>query len=206
MGADSHAERYLRLGLQLGRHGDDAVDVYFGPPELKAAADDADPVDPARLAASAEELLGELGDGWLRDQVSGVRAYAEVLAGASRPYADEVEACYLPPPKRTDEAVFTEVHERLEELLPGPGALAERDDAFRTASLVPGERVGHVTGDVIETARRCTRELVDLPDGCSCVSGEASAITQTPRRSPTSDPNPHQQPDVQARRGVESII
>jgi len=165
MGGDSHAERYLRLGLQLGRHGDDVVDAYFGPPELKAAVAAADPVDPARLAASAEELLGELGDGWLRDQVSGVRAYAEVLAGASRPYADEVEACYLLRPKRTDEAVFTGVHERLEELLPGPGALAERYDAFRKASLVPRERVEQVTGDVIETARRCTRELVDLPDG-----------------------------------------
>jgi len=70
-----------------------------------------------------------------------------------------------------------------------------------------GVVMGHeAAGDVIETARRCTRELVDLPDGCSCVGREASAMTQTPRRSPTSDPNPHQQPDVQARRGVESII
>jgi hypothetical protein len=165
MGADSHAERYLRLGLQLGRHGGDVVDAYFGPPELKAAVDAADPVDPARLATLAGELLAELGDGWLRDQVSGVRAYAEVLAGASRPYADEVEACYLLRPRRTDEAVFAEVHERLEELLPGPGTLAERYDAFRKSSFVPKERIEQVTGEVIETARRCTRELVDLPDG-----------------------------------------
>lgn len=165
MGADSHAERYLRLGLQLGRHADDIVDAYFGPPELKAAVDAADPVDPARLASSAEELRGELGDGWLRDQVSGVHAYAEVLAGASRPYADEVEACYLLRPRRTDEAVFAEVHERLEQLLPGPGALAGRYDAFRKSSFVPRERIEQVTGEVIETARRCTRELVELPDG-----------------------------------------
>ncbi|HXD70183.1 MAG TPA: hypothetical protein VN615_10000 [Gaiellales bacterium] len=165
MQADSHAERYLRLGLQLGRHADDIVDAYFGPPELKAAVDAADPVDPARLASSAEELCGELGDGWLRDQVSGVHAYAEVLAGASRPYADEVEACYLIRPRRTDEAVFAEVHERLEQLLPGPGALAERYDGFRKSSFVPKERIEQVTGEVIETARGCTRELVDLPDG-----------------------------------------
>ena len=59
MGGDSHAEQYLRLGLQLGRHDDDVVDAYFGPPELKAAVDAADPVDPARLAASADGLLNE---------------------------------------------------------------------------------------------------------------------------------------------------
>src|SRR5206468_129002 len=124
MQSDSHAERYLRLGLQLGRHDDHVVDAYFGPPELGAAVTAADPVDPARLAASAAELLEELGDGWLRDQVSGVQAFAEVLAGVSRPYAEEVEACYLLRPRRTDEAVFSEVHERLEELLPGGGSLA----------------------------------------------------------------------------------
>ena len=165
MGEGSHAERYLRLGLQLGRHADDIVDAYFGSPQLKAAVDAADPVDPARLAASAEELLAELGDGWLRDQVSAVRAYAEVLAGVSRPYADEVVACYLVSPKRTDEAVFADVHGRLEKLLPGAGTLAERYAAFRKSALVPGERVEQVTGDVIEAARGCTRELVDLPDG-----------------------------------------
>jgi hypothetical protein len=165
MQADSHAERYLRLGLQLGRHDDDVVDAYFGPPELAAAVKTADPVDPARLAASAAELLDELGDGWLRDQVSGVHAYAEVLAGVTRPYVEEVEACYLLRPKRTDEAVFGEVHERLEQLLPGGGSLAERYDVFRRSSLVPKERIEQVTGEVIEAARSRTRELVDLPPG-----------------------------------------
>ncbi|HKV68415.1 MAG TPA: hypothetical protein VJN72_10020 [Gaiellales bacterium] len=165
MSGGSHAERYLRLGLQLGRHADDIVDAYFGPPGLRAAVDAADPVDPARLVASAKELLVELDDGWLRDQVSAVHAYAELLAGASRPYTDEVEACYLVSPKRTDEAVFAEVHGRLEKVLPGAGTLAERYDAFRKSALVPGDRVEQVTGDVIEAARRCTRELVDLPAG-----------------------------------------
>jgi hypothetical protein len=165
MGADSHAERYLRLGLELGRHADDIVDAYFGPPELAAAVKAADPVDPAGLAAVAHALRAELDDGWLRDQVSGLGAYAEVLAGASRPYAEEVEACYLLPPKRTDEAVFADVHERLEELLPGPGTLGGRYAAYRRSAFVPPERVEQVAGETIEAARRCTCELVDLPDG-----------------------------------------
>ncbi len=165
MPADSHAERYLRLGLELGRHADDIVDSYFGPPELAAAVNAADPVDPARLAASAQALQGELGDGWLRDQVTGLQGFAEVLVGESRPYADEVEACYLLRPPRTDEAVFAEVHERLEDLLPGGGTLADRYDAHRRSAFVAPERVGQVAADAIEAARACTRELVDLPDG-----------------------------------------
>jgi hypothetical protein len=162
---DDPAERYLRLGLELGRHADDIVDAYFGPPDLAAAVGSADPAPPARLAASAQALLAELGDGWLRDQVSALHAFAGVLAGESRPYADEVEACYRVRPRRTDEAVFAEVHERLEALLPGAGTLGERYDAFRRAAFVPAERVEQVAADAIEAARACTRELVELPKG-----------------------------------------
>jgi hypothetical protein len=164
MHADGHAERYLRLGLELGRHSDDIVDAYFGPPEIADAVNATDPVAPAELAAAAAALLAELEDGWLRDQVAGLHAFAGVLAGESRPYADEVEACYLVRPPRTDEAVFAEVHERLEQLLPGAGTLSERYDAFRRSAFVPAERVEEVARAAIETARACTRELVELPD------------------------------------------
>ena len=165
MHADARAERYVRLGLQLGVDADDIVDTDFGPPELAAEVDAAAPVEPAELAASARALLGELDDSWLRDQVAGLGAYAGVLAGESRPYADEVEACYRLRPKRTDEAVFAGVHERLEELLPGVGTLHQRYDAFRRSAFVPAERVEEVAGEAIAAARACTRDLVDLPGG-----------------------------------------
>jgi hypothetical protein len=165
MPGDSHAERYVRLGLELGRHSTDIVDCYFGPPDLAAAVDAADPVAPALLAERARELAGELSDGWLRDQVAGLAARAGVLAGEAWAYADEVEACYQLRPRHTGEALFTEVHERLEELLPGDGTLAERYDAFRRSAFVPPERVEQVAGRAIEAARARTRELVDLPDG-----------------------------------------
>jgi hypothetical protein len=87
-------ERYLRLGLQVGRHVDGIVDAYYGPPELAAAVDPEPPVDPGTLVADSETLLDELEDGWLRDQVVGLRTDAGVLAGESRWYADEVEGCY----------------------------------------------------------------------------------------------------------------
>ena len=45
---DEVAERYLRLGLGLGKHVDGLVDGYYGPPELAES-------DPQSL----EELLEE---------------------------------------------------------------------------------------------------------------------------------------------------
>ena len=161
----SAAERYLRLGLQLGRHVGGIVDAYYGPPELAAAVDAAPPVDPPALVSAAEALLDELEDGWLRDQVVGVRTYAGVLAGESGSYADEVEGCYGVRPTYTDEAVFRAAHERLEELLPGDGPLAERYERWRNSILVPTEQVERTVAVVIEEARAWTRGLVELPAG-----------------------------------------
>ena len=54
------AERYLRLGLRLGRHVDGIVDAYFGPPELQAAVAAEPLVEPRALVSAADELLDEL--------------------------------------------------------------------------------------------------------------------------------------------------
>jgi hypothetical protein len=162
---ESLTERYLRLGLQLGRHVEGLVDSYFGPPELASAVDAEPPVEPRLLAADAEALLDELEDGWLRDQVAGLRVYAGVLAGESRSYADEVEGCYGVRPISTDEAVFTAAHERLEDLIPGDGPLAERYRRWEDSLLVPAEQVEPTVAAIIEEARAWTRRLVELPEG-----------------------------------------
>jgi len=69
----THAERYLELGLRLGKHVDGLVDAYYGPPEIKERVDAEEPVDAAQLAADGDALLGELEDGWLADQVARLR-------------------------------------------------------------------------------------------------------------------------------------
>jgi hypothetical protein len=162
---ESAVERYLRLGLQLGRHVDGVVDAYYGPAELAAAVESEPPVQPRMLVAAAEALLDELEDGWLHDQVVGLRTYAGVLAGESTSYADEVEGCYGLRPTYTDEAVFTAAHERLEELLPGHGPLAERYQRWEDSIRVPAEQVERMVAAVIAEARAWTRGLVALPDG-----------------------------------------
>lgn len=163
--SDSTVERYLRLGLRLGRHVDGIVDSYCGPEEVAAAVDAEPPVDPRALVSDAEALLDDLDDGWLRDQVVGLSTYAGVLAGEPVPYADEVEGCYGVRPATTDEAVFAAAHAQLEELLPGDGPLAERHKRWQDSILVQTERIEGAITAVIEEARMWTRRLVELPAG-----------------------------------------
>jgi hypothetical protein len=163
--AEPRTQRYLRLGLQLGRHDDGVVDTYFGPPELAAEVQAARPVELPKLVSDAEALLAELDDGWLRDQVSALRTYAGVLAGESWSYADEVQACYGVKPVFTDEAVFSAAHDQLEDLLPGAGPLGERYQRWRDSMLVPAERTERLFAAIVEEARSQTKRLVELPAG-----------------------------------------
>ena len=159
------AERYLKLGLRLGRHVDGLVDSYAGPPEF-AAQVEAEPLrEPAALASDAEELLGDLDDGWLRDQAHGLLTWASFAAGASGSYADEVEGSYGVRPEHTDEAVFEVAHRELEGLLPGEGPLGERYESWRHSITVPPDRIEGAVAALIEEARAWTREIVELPQG-----------------------------------------
>src|SRR5215218_2676192 len=159
------AERYLLLGLRLGRHVDGLVDAYYGPPELKEQADAEPLADTATLAADADSLLAEVGDGWLGDQVLGLRTYAGVLAGEAISYSDEVERCYGVRPGPPTPDAYAEAHERLDELLPGDGSLADRREAFRQSQVVPAERMLPALRDVVAELRSRTEALVSLPEG-----------------------------------------
>ena len=161
----SAAVRYVRLGLRLGRHDDGVVDAYFGPAELAAAVDAEPPADPRALVADAQDLVDELDDGWLHDQVVGLRTFAGVLAGESRPYADEVAGCYGVRPRRTDEAVFAAAHDDLATLLPGTGPVAQRYRRWEQSLRVPVEQVERAVTGAVREARGRTAKLIGLPDG-----------------------------------------
>ncbi len=164
-------ERYLTLGLRLGRHVEGLVDAYYGPPDLAAAVEREAPRAPATLAAEADALLSELHgaglgehrSGWLRDQLIGLRAYAGQLAGERLGYLDEVERCYGVRPERVPEAVFEAAHGRLDATLPGDGPLTQRYDAWRTANVVPPERILEVMRPLLALLRERTAAVVELP-------------------------------------------
>jgi hypothetical protein len=159
------AERYLVLGLRLGRHVDGLVDAYYGPAELKEQVDGEEPIEATQLAADADALAAELDDGWLRDQVRACAVYARVLGGEKLSYVDEVEGCYGVRPEKTPISEIEAIHAELDELLPGEGSLFERREAWKQAHLVDGAVAVSVLDDLVPVLREHTAALIDLPEG-----------------------------------------
>jgi hypothetical protein len=159
------AERYLELGLRLGRHEPELVDSYYGPPELRQRIDDEPPVEPARLAADAAELLAEVDEPWLAAQVRALETTARTLAREELAYAEEVELTYGIRPRWVDEQQFERGHELLDEALPGSGDLGARYGRWFEEAAVPAAAVEQALDIAMAIVRERTRAAIGLPDG-----------------------------------------
>jgi hypothetical protein len=166
-------ERYVLLGLRLGRHVDGLVDGYYGPPELKEEVESEEPIAADALVAEANTLLGEVDDAdlepqrhrWLTAQLHGLACVAEMVSGADVAWPDAVRRCYGVEVTPAPEAAFAKVHERLDAALPGSGALGERVEDWRQSQEVAPETILPAFQALIDALRRRTAELTDLPDG-----------------------------------------
>lgn len=169
-------ERYVRLGLALGRHLDGLVDAYYGPAAWAEEAAAGAPVPLPALVADAARLVADLDAGvddaldphrrsWLRAQVLGLHALGRSLAGEPLPYLEEVEASYGVRPEPVPEDELAAAARRLDDVLPGDGPVRERMIAWREAQTVPPERLEGLIRSLAEDLRERTDRAVGLPEG-----------------------------------------
>jgi hypothetical protein len=163
-------ERYLVLGLRLGRHIDGFVDAYYGPPELKEQVDAEETADPSVLAHEAAALTDALAfdeehrNLFLRAQLAGCETTARRLAGEPISWADEVEQCYGVRPEPVAEERFAQAHEKLDAALVGGGTLAERYRAWLETQVVDPAVVASAAHAFEADLRERTRSLFGLPE------------------------------------------
>jgi hypothetical protein len=159
-------ERYLELGLRLGRHAEDLVDSYYGPGELASRVEAEELREPAALAEDAAALAAEIEhDRWLAGQVRSLEASARKLAGEPLGYREEGLLVYGIEPRWHDEEPFRQAAVRLDEALPGSGELRERYARWLEETAIPAELVEQAVLDAAAELRRLTSEQFGLPDG-----------------------------------------
>lgn len=168
-------DRYLLLGLRLGRHIDGFVDAYYGPQELSQQVDAEELTAPGALAEEAVALASALEfdephrNEWLRAQLAGCEATARRLAGEPIEWADEVERCYGIRPERVPEDRFAAAQEGLASALPGSGELGDRYRSWLASQIVPPDAVERAAAAFERELRGRTASLYGLPEGESVV-------------------------------------
>lgn len=163
---------YLLLGLRFDRVEDGYVDSFTGDPALRRAVAAEPPPDPADLARQAERLLAELPTAGLEQvRADYVEAHLRALACAGRKFAgrdvgfvDEVEAYFDVHINKGDPEQYREAHRRLDDVLGGTGALADRVQAYRSGDQIPPDRLEECIHAFSSALRDRVRAEYPLPD------------------------------------------
>ena len=178
---DQIAESYVRLVLAVGEHDTDYVDAYYGPQEwrdevtseqlgLPAIAARADTlIERLRALDPPDQKLEGLRYTYLGTQLGSLAARVDMLGGRTMTFDEESRALYDAVAPTNPGEYYTSILEELDALLPPGGSITERFSAFRSAYVIPPDRLDAVFTRAIEECRERTRLRVDLPDGESFV-------------------------------------
>jgi hypothetical protein len=173
---DSIARDYVKLQLAIGEKEEGYIDAYYGPAQWQAEAKTATHALP-ELAARAGTLavrLRSLADSRLepierrrRDfllaQLRAASTRLRMMQGEKLAFADEAEGLFGVRPELKPLSAYDPVLARLERLVPGTGALADRVDALQERFIVPKDRLEPVMRAAIAECRRRTLEHIALP-------------------------------------------
>ena len=177
------ADLYLRLSLEAGTYEDGYIDAYYGPAELRAAAE-AHPRTLERLRGYFLMML-PLVDTQLEILVRGnavsvpyspyrrLRALRgnmvaaetrlRMIGGTRLSFADEARGLFGVEPQPLPLSHYDPILASLETLIPGDGPLATRVDAFNERYTIPTDRLRPVFDAAIAECRRRTMQHIALP-------------------------------------------
>lgn len=176
MEPDAYVREYLLLGLRFDRVESGYVDSFFGDPKLRRLVHDEPAPDPAELATQADRLVVVLpkvprDNGFDQKRADYIGAHLRALACAGRKFAgqkvgfvDEVHDYFDVRIQKGDTEVYRHAHVRLDELLGGTGALADRMAAHRAAEEIPRERLADCIAAFSSALRDRVRAEYPLPD------------------------------------------
>jgi hypothetical protein len=176
---DRMSADYVMLTLEAGTHEAEYVDAYYGPADIKSAAE-ADPRTLAHLAYSAGLLKTEIAELTPRSDITPLerrRALAlrgmlvaaetrlQMLQGKKFGFADEAKGQFATAPVLKPLTDLDPVLAKLEILIPGTGPLAARVDAFNDRFTIPKDRLQTVFDSAIDECKRRTEQHIALPAG-----------------------------------------
>lgn len=167
---------YLLLGLRFDRIEDGYVDSFTGDPKLRRQVADEPAPEPSALAAQADRLIAGLAgvqrtDTFTDQRADFIAAHLRALACAARKFAgeeigfvDEVRAYFDVEIARGDTDRYRAAHDRLDELLGGPGSLADRMRLHRLAEEIAPQRLEETIGAFSSALRDIVRADYPLPE------------------------------------------
>jgi hypothetical protein len=174
---DALASEYLFLELSMGWHDDAHVDAYFGPEEIREAANEAqlsiDEIESrsatmqtqlrsARAAAESDPIVTARIDGLL-GRLGALATRISLNRGQTQTFDDEARQLFGTTAPDHGADYFRSILVDIDTLVGGEGELSTRVNEFNDQFVIPPERLAEVFDAAIAECRRRTLLYIDLP-------------------------------------------
>ncbi len=171
------ARDYLFIELSMGWHDDGHVDAYFGPAEIRNAANEAqlslDEIErrAIEMRKQLQELITESTDardlarydGLVRRLIA-LDTRIAISKGENIAFDEESRRLFSAAAPDHDADYFQAILDDIDDLLGGEGDLSERVNAFQSQFAIPEDRLAGVFDAAIAECRRRTLAHIDLPE------------------------------------------
>ncbi len=173
---NSLAEKYVRLGLAIGKYDESFVDAYYGPDSLKpvAPADSLFPRD--SFLRSVNTLINDLKafennsndtlakrSAWIASQLKAFERRIKLFSGDSASFELETKELYGVTVPVYDTLHFKAIAKKLDSLLPGTGSVNERFQQLSNHFIIPKDKLDTVLKTAIAECRKRTLKYYSLP-------------------------------------------
>lgn len=174
---DAIARDYVTVNLEIGTHEDGYIDAYYGPPELREAAEQspggklelrgAVAALQTRVRAQANSALGvdARRAQFLLAQLRAADTRLAMMMGEKFKFADEAERLFGVRPQLKPLSAYDAGLAEIAKLLPGDGPLAARVDATLDRFTIPKDKLLPVFNAAIATCRARTAKHLAMPQG-----------------------------------------
>ena len=172
---DDVAENYVLLVLRMDKHIPGFNDYYYGPPEWKQRVEAEDKVPVAELRRETQVLLEALdrihsGNGgraerlvWFRQQLIALDTNLRKLEGEKLSIAEQARLLHDLKVSPPGIAELEAARAALEKLLPGPGPLGARLEAWQNRFRLREDQLPKAYALALEVTRKHARALLLLP-------------------------------------------
>ncbi|HEY1006983.1 MAG TPA: hypothetical protein VGD92_07375 [Sphingobacteriaceae bacterium] len=176
---DRLAERYVRIGLQIGQYDPDFVDAYYGPDSLKPAGEPLKEFPKEALTDSVNALLSALkpyiAEGaadsvkqrasWISDQLVAFRRRIRIFSGDHDTFDAEAAELFGVRPPAYPEVHYQKLLSQMDSVLPGKGDIQQRFQELADRFVIPADRLDTVLRTTIAESRARTMRHYPLPAG-----------------------------------------
>lgn len=173
------AEKYVRLGLNIGRYDEAFVDAYYGPDSLKPVEEKQAAFPKEKFLAATDSLQRELKEfvaaekndtlvnraNWMGDQLTAFSRRIKIFSGEYASFDEESKELFGVVAPTFPETYFQQLAKKMDSLLPGQGNIASRFQALANRFIIPKEKLDTLFKTAIAESRKRTLAHYPLPDG-----------------------------------------